>query len=109
MTVSQNVGIERQSSRCRTTSVPGATGSAQLVPEDAGRRGLVIHFKAGSGEFYLLFASPGQAPGTITASATFFTICLQPGDTWEPNIIHTGPIYGCASVATGNLVITEHL
>lgn len=80
------------------TSVANAITSTTLLSANTARRGFIV-FNDSLTIVFLAFSA--------TASATAFSVKMQPGSEYEPGIDYTGVISSIASAAQGNMRITE--
>lgn len=86
------------SSSAAMSSVAGSASSASLLASNSSRKGICL-FNDSTAICRVAFGA--------TASATAFTVLLQPNSFYENGTLYTGAISGIWASATGNMRITE--
>lgn len=80
------------------TSVVGSAASVTLLASNASRKGFALYNDS---------TAILKVAFTATASATIFTVLLQPNSYYENNVLYTGVIAGIWASAAGNARVTE--
>lgn len=89
--------MEQRNATC--SNVSGTASSTAILSESKGRKGWSV-FNDSSAILYLKFGT--------TASATSYTVKLEPGDFYEsPEYYANGRVDGIWSSATGTARVTE--